>query len=747
MITIGVVGATGLTGEAFTKILFDKLGDTVAVRLFAGTSAGTRVQHGSRWITVESIDAAMQGELNYAVFMTPQDVSAKYAPLLAARGVICIDNSPCFRNDKNVPLVVRQINGEQIGGRLIANPNCVTIQVAIALNALLHWQPKRLTVATYQSASGAGKEGLADLTERRTIPRLKAFDNQIFDNVLPKIGEILSDGYTVEEHKMQDELQKIFGRQLSVNCFAARVPVTVGHCAFVNVELEKPFALSDVVHSLKNQPNVLLLAGNNATPRILCHTKYVAIGRIVEYLPTNSVNMFVVADNLLRGAAYNAFEILQQLLESGDLTEKTNRNVNKSDTRPCNDSTQNDSDRQAKLPITSAPHSQNTTESYTINANASEPHKQNAGEPHERNVGTANARSLTNILRCDTKPTALNALLPKCTSSVDDNASADGTQTPPLDRTLHCSTAKMYAYNATTNHTQNASEPHARNASSDGQAGGKNPLLITALATPFCNGRIHYPSVERLLATQYDVDAVVACGTTGEGHLLRDDERTRLIRFIKATAPQLSLWAAVTQTCTAQAVRQAEAAAKIGASALLVCPPIFVGCTPQGFLQHVKAIFDATRLPICLYNVPHRCGYSLNTNIIQRLTESEVKYVKDCTADIQMRNVAGGGLLCGCDGLLTSYLQAGARGVVGVVSNAAPQLSRLALRGDTDCQTLFREVARLLEREPNPICIKYLLYRLQIFASPEVRLPLTPPSAPTKTLLDSFVCKYREILR
>lgn len=663
MKTIGVIGATGLTGEAFTKILLNKLGGSVAVRLFAGNSAGARIQHGSKWITVESIDAALDGKLDYAVFMTPPDVSAKYAPLLTARGITCIDNSPYFRNDKNVPLIVRQINGELISGNLITNPNCVTIQVAIALNALLPWQPKRLTVATYQSASGAGREGLADLIERRTIPHLQAFTNQIFDNVLPQIGEILPDGYTVEEHKMQDELQKIFAKKLSVNCFAARVPVTVGHCAFVNVELQQPFVLSDVIQNIKNQPNVLVLNGNNATPRILCHTKYVAIGRIVEYSPTNSINMFVVADNLLRGAAYNAFEILEQLLEKDAVTEFANQN------------------------LTTA----TTNKTYFATKDSS-----------SRNI----------------RPT---------------NAMSDNTLTNNQNKSVTTTTfGRTNAATELNSHTSNKPT--------------KSKLLITALATPYRNGRIDCLSLEKLVERQTVADGVVACGTTGEGHLLAESERTEILRCIKAVAPSLPMWAMITQTGTSQAIRQAETAAKMGASALLLCPPLFVGCSPQGFLQHVKAIRAATHLPICLYNVPHRCGYSLNKTVVQRLAD-DIEYIKDCTAELQMKDVADIGLLCGSDGLWQKYLAAGACGIVSVASNAAPQLSRLALEGDTDCQTLFRKIARLLDREPNPVCIKYLLKKLGFFRSDEVRLPLLGASNGTKAAIDKFICDYAEILR
>ncbi len=728
MKTIGVIGATGLTGEAFTKILLNKLGGSVAVRLFAGNSAGARIQHGSKWITVESIDAALDGKLDYAVFMTPPDVSAKYAPLLTARGITCIDNSPCFRNDKSVPLIVRQINGELISGNLIANPNCVTIQVAIALNALLPWQPKRLTVATYQSASGAGREGLADLIERRTIPHLQAFTNQIFDNVLPQIGEILPDGYTVEEHKMQDELQKIFAKKLSVNCFAARVPVSVGHCAFVNVELQQSFVLSDVIQNIKNQPNVLVLNGDNATPRILCHTKYVAIGRIVEYLPTNSVNMFVVADNLLRGAAYNAFEILEQLLEKDAVTEKTNRNARISDVRP------NHNDTKAPLFDRTPPCStdkectQNTNSQYTEH------------------------RSAESNLHLRIKRTTINAQ-PKCTVITAIGTSTNGDRQSGSVRQEKQSIAnKPHNHNAETPSAPTATTIHGRtNATTEPNSNTankptKSKLLITALATPYRNGRIDCRSLEKLVERQTVADGVVACGTTGEGHLLAESERTEILRCIKAVAPSLPMWATITQTGTSKAIRQAETATKMGASALLLCPPLFVGCSPQGFLQHVKAIRAATHLPICLYNVPHRCGYSLNKTVVQRLAD-DIEYIKDCTAELQMKDVADIGLLCGSDGLLQKYLAAGACGIVSVASNAAPQLSRLALEGDTDCRTLFRKIARLLDREPNPVCIKYLLKKLGIFRTDEVRLPLLGASNGTKAAIDKFICDYAEILR
>ncbi len=250
------------------------------------------------------------------MFMANEQVAAEYIPKLARQGVVCIDNSTRFRLNKNVPLIVPQINSEKIGQcKIIANPNCTTIQVATALNALIPLQPYAICVATYQATSGAGKDGLADLVEKNTYGRLKSFRHPIFDNLIAQIGEILPNGHTSEEEKMKYESRKILNLpRLKVNAFCVRVPVTIGHGAFVNVKFKQRFSLQQARELLEKQPNVLtfddVVKGIFPMPTLLRHTHFVGVGRLHSD-GANGLNMFVVADNLLVGAAYNAYGILK----------------------------------------------------------------------------------------------------------------------------------------------------------------------------------------------------------------------------------------------------------------------------------------------------------------------------------------------------------------------------------------------------------------------------------------------------
>lgn len=317
--TVAVVGATGLVGEKLTEILQNKLTEC-NVRLFGNTQAGKRVNFRNKRVTIESTDSLTNADVDYAMFMANEETAKKYAPVLAERGVICIDNSSYFRLKKDVPLIVPSVNGEKIGGaKIIANPNCSTIQTVIAVNALKALEPTKLTAVTYQSVSGAGKTGLTDLYEKRGYGRLACFKHPIFDNVIPQIGDVCKDGYTAEERKMLNESRKILGMpKLKVNCFCARVPVSAGHGVFVNLAFRKKADIDEIRELLAKAENVLLMDDPEQNvypmPMTMRNTKYVGVGRICKDRTANAVNMFVAADNLLRGAAYNAFEILERVI-------------------------------------------------------------------------------------------------------------------------------------------------------------------------------------------------------------------------------------------------------------------------------------------------------------------------------------------------------------------------------------------------------------------------------------------------
>ena len=321
MKNIAIVGATGLVGEKLVEIMSENLSGA-NVRLFGNSSVGSFVKYKGKDTLVEHCDNLLNAQLDYAMFMATNEVAAKYIPKLIKRGVTCIDNSSHFRLKNGVPLVVPCINGHTIANSLlIANPNCSTIQVVIALNALKELGLTKMTAVTYQAVSGAGRDGIIDLSEKNSYGKLKAFRHPIYDNVIPMIGDLRKDGFTTEERKLTDESRKILDLpRLKVNAFCARIPVTTGHGVFVNAHFKQKVDLDHVRSLMKNAPNVLLLDdptnGLYPMPTTVRNTKYVGVGRLVKDPTSNAINFFVVADNLLRGAAYNAYEILQYCTQS-----------------------------------------------------------------------------------------------------------------------------------------------------------------------------------------------------------------------------------------------------------------------------------------------------------------------------------------------------------------------------------------------------------------------------------------------
>lgn len=322
MVSIAVIGASGLVGEAFLSVLAAKM-PTCRLRLFGEKSAGRTVDFCGRSIKIERVDELPTVQGGYAIFAADNAVSTQWIPVCRNNGVTCIDNSSAFRLDDDVPLVVPPINGNSVdqSQTLFANPNCTTIQVCVAVNPLKPLLPQKMKVVTMQATSGAGIGGLTDLVEKRSYGRLNEFAHPIADNVLPKIGMGENGKYTTEELKMKLESRKILDLpNLAVNCLCNRVPVSRGHCAWVNVTLGKPFSVAEVKSLLKQQPQLLLLDNAEADlypmPQLMRYTSYVGVGRIVaDETDERALNMFVVADNLLRGAAYNAYEILQLLID------------------------------------------------------------------------------------------------------------------------------------------------------------------------------------------------------------------------------------------------------------------------------------------------------------------------------------------------------------------------------------------------------------------------------------------------
>ena len=271
--------------------------------------------------------------------------------------------------------------------------------------------------------------------------------------------------------------------------------------------------------------------------------------------------------------------------------------------------------------------------------------------------------------------------------------------------------------------------------------------LMTALATPYKNGKIDNSSYEKLVTYQLDsgVDALLAVGTTAEALLLQKNEKRELIQITKRLATNTPVWVGVGGHSTIETIREATFAEDWGASGILIAPPSFVKCTPQGYLQYINEILKTVSVPVMLYNAPSRCNYTLDKDVVAELSK-RVRYLKDAGKDLHYTATLSAKLkvLCGNDLLLPDMLEIGASGVVSVVSNVAPYLTRSVLKGklkhscyeqDLD---LFTKLAELSMLEVSPIAIKYMLYRKGIFASYNMRLPLTRASDQTQRKINKI---------
>jgi len=328
---IAVVGATGAVGEVMLSILADRghrEGDVIA--LASERSTGRDVEFGNARLEVENLAEFDFSTVNYALFSAGGSVSQQYAPLAAAAGAIVIDNTSAFRYDDAIPLVVPEINAHLLdavdGGCIIANPNCSTIQMVVALAPIqAEVGIARINVATYQSVSGAGRRAMEELAEHTAQklnfrePEPKAFKQPIAFNVLPQIDVLLDNGYTKEEMKMLWETQKIFADpNVLVNATAVRVPVFYGHAEAVHFETRRDISLERVRELLQHAPGVQWLAaegGIHPTPATHAAGKDpVFVGRLRRDLShPRGISMWVVADNVRKGAALNAIQIMDYL--------------------------------------------------------------------------------------------------------------------------------------------------------------------------------------------------------------------------------------------------------------------------------------------------------------------------------------------------------------------------------------------------------------------------------------------------
>lgn len=326
MIRVAIVGATGMVGRMFLKVLEErKLPIDEYVLFSSKRSAGQTVYFMKKeYIVQELTETSFDTGFTYALFSAGGDVSLKYAPIAASKGCIVIDNSSAWRMDKDVPLIVPEVNSFAISTHknIIANPNCSTIQAVVAL-APLHfkYKIKRIVYSTYQAVSGAGQKGYEDLLEDNYGDKLKKFPYPISYNCLPHIDKFMENGYTKEEMKMIFETQKILGDDsIKITATTVRVPVFHGHSESINVELEKDFEISDVVELLKNSEGIIIEddISKNIYPMPINAEGHdeVFVGRIRrDESVKNGLNLWVVADNIRKGAATNAVQIMERLIE------------------------------------------------------------------------------------------------------------------------------------------------------------------------------------------------------------------------------------------------------------------------------------------------------------------------------------------------------------------------------------------------------------------------------------------------
>ena len=328
---VAVVGATGNVGREMLGILAERSfpADEV-VALASRRSQGSEISYGDRTLKVKALEHHDFAGTDVCLMSAGAAVSKQWSPKIAAAGAVVIDNSSCWRYDSDVPLIVPEVNADAIDGfrkrGIIANPNCSTAQLVVALKPLHdRARIKRVVVATYQSVSGAGKDGMDELDRQtKAIYSLadletKKFSKRIAFNVIPHIDAFLDDGFTKEEWKMVVETKKILDPKIKLVATCVRVPVFIGHSEAVNIEFENPIAADEAREILRNAPGCIVIdkrePGGYVTPHEAAGEDATYISRIREDATVeNGLQLWCVSDNLRKGAALNAVQIAECLI-------------------------------------------------------------------------------------------------------------------------------------------------------------------------------------------------------------------------------------------------------------------------------------------------------------------------------------------------------------------------------------------------------------------------------------------------
>lgn len=323
---IAVVGATGMVGSKFLEVLQERKLPVENYYLFASSkSAGKIIDFMGKPHTIIELndENILANKVDIALFSAGGSTSAIFAPKFVEAGAVVVDNSSQWRMNDEVPLIVPEVNANDIDWHkgIIANPNCSTIQAMVALKPLHDkYTIKRIVYSTYQAVSGAGVAGFNDLIEGIKGVAPKKFPYPIFNNVIPQIDVFSTDGYTKEEIKMMQETQKILGKDIKVTATTVRVPVLNSHSESINIEFEKPCTLDGIYEALRSAENLVvyddITCNKYPMPIISTGKDETFVGRVrIDRTINSGCNIFVVADNIRKGAATNAVQIAEKLIE------------------------------------------------------------------------------------------------------------------------------------------------------------------------------------------------------------------------------------------------------------------------------------------------------------------------------------------------------------------------------------------------------------------------------------------------
>ena len=324
---LAVIGCTGLVGNVVLKVINElKLPITNLIVVASSRSVGKEIKFKSKTLEIESIESALSQSPEIAIFCAGSEISKKWAPIFSKNGTKVIDNSSAWRMEKNIPLVVPEINGSSIkkSNNIISNPNCSTIQMVLTLKEIHHrFNIDRMIISTYQSVTGTGAAAVKQMMdERNQINSDKIYPHPIDKNCFPHGGDFLPNGYTTEEMKLVDETRKIFNSpEIKVTATVVRIPVIGGHSMAVNISTKKKFKLSEIHEALKVTSGVVIKDDNlnfdYPMPITAHHKNEVFVGRIREdHTIENGLNLWIVADNLRKGAATNAVQIAEYMLKN-----------------------------------------------------------------------------------------------------------------------------------------------------------------------------------------------------------------------------------------------------------------------------------------------------------------------------------------------------------------------------------------------------------------------------------------------